>query len=356
MSDYNDVVYDPRLHTHSSCVEEVAGCDMVVVLIGSRFGGRVVPHALASVDLDSLRQASKSIETLKKQENISITQLEVMKAVERSVPVFAFIDERVWQDHATYEKNKAKPIIDSIEFSSIEKPDTAKFVFEFINFLRHRFVGNSVTPYSKYQDIEDALRKQWSGLFQRLLAEQRLKRVETRRIDALTEQFEDLKAAILSSVGSKNEREVARGVVRYRRLFDFVRGFELPEYSFVLTGAHSWPEFFQHLGVVETRDAVLERDPRVLGPRPVSFLIRADGTFYEVRFPFRLSELSLDWEAFVKLSPDVRSIIFDALNEMKSSPPNRYVRYVPQQLSEYLAESQREVRLAPDIVAEDPAS
>ncbi len=102
MSDYNDVVYDPRLHTHSSCIDEVAGCDVVIVIIGSRFGGKVVPQALQNVDLDSLKKASRSIELLKREENISITQLEVLKAIERSVPVFAFVDERVWQDHSTY--------------------------------------------------------------------------------------------------------------------------------------------------------------------------------------------------------------------------------------------------------------
>jgi hypothetical protein len=46
MSDYNDVLYDPRIHTHSSCIDEVANADAVIVLIGSRFGGQVVPQAL----------------------------------------------------------------------------------------------------------------------------------------------------------------------------------------------------------------------------------------------------------------------------------------------------------------------
>jgi len=282
---------------------------------------------------------------LKREENISITQLEVLKAIERSVPVFAFVDERVWQDHSTYEKNKNKPIIDAIEFSSIEKPDTARYIFEFINFLRHRSINNSISTFSKYQDIEEALRKQWSGLFQRLLSEQRTKQVDARRIDALTEQFEDLKAAILTSVGTKNEREVARGVVRFRRLFDFLRGFEIPDFAFVINETHSWAEFLKHIDVVEIREAIVERDPRVFSSRPVNYLLKGDGTFYEVRFPFRAADMSLDWEAFMGHSPDVRAIIFDALNEMRSAPVNRYVRYVPRALEEHLAETGREVSL-----------
>lgn len=29
MSDYNDVVYDPASHTHTSCVDEVAACPLL---------------------------------------------------------------------------------------------------------------------------------------------------------------------------------------------------------------------------------------------------------------------------------------------------------------------------------------
>ena len=128
MSDYNDVVYDPASHTHTSCIDEVAGVDAVVVIIGSRFGGTVVPQALQSVDVDALKSISKSHEILKTKEKLSITQLEVLKAIERSVPVFAFVDQRVMHDHATYEKNKAKTIAAEIEYDSIDKPETAKYV------------------------------------------------------------------------------------------------------------------------------------------------------------------------------------------------------------------------------------
>lgn len=38
----------------------------------------------------------------------------------------------------------------------------------------------------------------------------------------LTDQFEDLKTAILSSIVNVDQREVARGIVKYRRLFTFV--------------------------------------------------------------------------------------------------------------------------------------
>lgn len=111
MSDYNDLLYDPRIHTHSSCIDEVASCDVVLLIVGSRFGGKSVPQALSKVDFDSLYKESKSTESLKSKENLSVTQLEILKAVETGIPVFTFIDNGVWHDHGTYEKNKDKVII-----------------------------------------------------------------------------------------------------------------------------------------------------------------------------------------------------------------------------------------------------
>ena len=66
MSDYADVVYDPRIHTHTSCIDEVANCDMLVVIIGSRLGGKSVPEALEKVDFASLENISKDSALLSK--------------------------------------------------------------------------------------------------------------------------------------------------------------------------------------------------------------------------------------------------------------------------------------------------
>jgi hypothetical protein len=115
MSDYNDVLYDPRVHTHTSCIDEVGNADVLVVIIGSRYSGRVVPQALQRVDLETLETVSKSHQALRTKDSLSITQLEVLKAVEPSIPVFAFIDARVMNDHATYERNKSKGIASQIE-------------------------------------------------------------------------------------------------------------------------------------------------------------------------------------------------------------------------------------------------
>jgi hypothetical protein len=349
MSDYSDVLYDPRVHTHTSCIDEVATCDIVVLIVGSRFGGKGVPEALSLIDFDKLMTESKNITSLENKENLSITQLEILKAVEEGIPVFTFIEERVWHDHALYERNKHnQDIIDSIDFPSIEKKETAKFIFEFINYLRHRAKGNSVFSFSKVQDIEDTLRKQWSSLFQRLLQEQRNRSAETRRLDLLTEQFEDLKTAILTSIGTSNEREVARGVVRFRRLIDFLRGLGVQDSPFVTREKHTWDELLRHVGiekVIDTDDLpIFTFKKRSYPHRRGAFLVKTDGTFYETRYPVEfIHEMSLEWEAFCELAPESREVIIDALSDMRIGPP--IMRYYRKPFDEYIERLSLEERI-----------
>lgn len=339
MSDYNDVLFDPRVHTHTSCINEVASCDMVLVLVGSRFGGRAVPAAVAQIDFDALQDASKSLELLKDKHNISITQMEVLYAINSSIPIFTFVDERVWNDHATYEKNKDKEIASQIEYASIEKADTAKYVFEFINFLRLRSINNSISTYHRYSDIEDALRKQWSSLFQRLLSEQRSRSENARRIDDLTEQFEELKTAILTAIGSGNEREVARGVVRYRRLVDFLAYVSRKNTALFLTGTMSWQQFLVEIGVVSVVN--ISRNTSFNPNRISEALVLKDHTFFGLR-NIRAESFEGDWVEFIQLSPEVRRIIYEALEEMSSRHGPTYVRRFDMTIDEYLSKFGRE--------------
>jgi hypothetical protein len=350
MSDYSDLLYDPRTHTHTSCVDEVGSADVVVLIIGSRFGGKVVPDALAGLDFENLKKESRSIETLKKQENLSITQLEILKAVQSDIPIYTFIDAGVMHDHSLYEKNKDKPIIEEIIFPSIEKPHTALFIFEFINFLRHRIKGNSVHPFSKLQDIEDILKRQWSSLFQRLVQEQRNKAFEAKRIENLTEQFEDLKTAIITSISNTNEREIARGVVKYRRLVDFLKVIGLSN-SELTKGLYSWDNLLKHVGIVEIID--LNQHPEIMfnfrspGIRSKVLLIKEDRTFFELRMPIDfLNNISLDWDSFIKLNESTKEIIVDALVDIR--PSMSFLRYIREPFEYYISINNEKILIQRD--------
>ena len=222
MSDQAEVIFDPRHHTHSSCLREVANCDAVVLIIGARFGGTTVPKALEIIDMDRITDVSKAEKFGDEKHKISITQAETLQAIQTGIPIFAFVDYAVMRDHLTYEKNKNKEIIGQIEFSSIDKPETAPYIFEFINFLRLRSENNSVFEFTRFEDIESQLKKQWAGIFQRLMHEQRTKAFEGRRIENLSSQIADLKAAVLGSISNGELKETAKGAIRFRLLVDLL--------------------------------------------------------------------------------------------------------------------------------------
>ncbi|UJF35507.1 DUF4062 domain-containing protein [Paenibacillus hexagrammi] len=341
LSEYSDVLFDPRTHTHTSCLQEVPNTDMIILIVGSRFGGKIIPDALTSIDIETLMKSSFNIESLENIENLSITQIEVLKAIETSVPVFAFIEEKVLHDHLVYEKNK--DLIGKINFPSIEKADTAKYIFEFINFLRHRIKGNSVISFSKIEDIENHLRKQWASLFQRLLREQREKDFETRRMISLSDQLEDLKTAIFSTIGNSQTKDIARGVIKYRKLIDLLLGLHIPDKSIFVQGNCSFDDLLHMANIVEIKDIETSR------PYGRAALIKEDGTFYESRFSSNfILDIRLEWDSFITMSPESRQVIFETVSDdRRIGPP--LLRYRNETIDQYFNERNIEAKQSDEI-------
>lgn len=335
MSDYNDILYDPRIHTHTSCIDEVATADVVVLIVGSRFGGKSVPEAIAKVDLDSLSNKSHSLDLLQKKENLSVTQLEILKAVESGIPIFTFIDSAVWHDHALYEKNKDnQEIISKIVFPSIDKLETASFIFEFINFLRLRIKGNSVFPFSKSQDIEEVLRRQWSALLQRLLQEQKNRVAEVKRIDELSEKFEDLKTAILTSIGDADAQTIARSTIRFRRLIQFVISMNVKELKNLIDQNISWEDLLNHAEIDRFIDANELSEYR---GKAKFFLTKKNGTFYVSEISFDIfNNMSTEWNAFIKLQSSARVAILNAIIEIGGTTGESILIYREEHFDDYI--------------------
>lgn len=313
MSDYSDVLYDPRTHTHVSCVKEIPSADVVVLIIGARFGGTAVPSALKDFNFKDLQELSTKTEILNEKERLSITQLEILTAIAESIPVYAFVEERVFHDHQVYEKNKEnKDVIGAIEFPSIQKKESARYIFEFLNYLSNRITNNSLTSFSRLEDIREHLTSQWSQLFQRLLQESRTKLVDERRYKDFSESIEDLKAVVLASVATPDLRYIAKGAIQYRRLISFVSSFDCNDIRELLLSNRTWDELLEAIGIVEAQFG--EFDERMV--RPEVFLIATDGTFYRLRMtPRAYEDLRRDWDGFVKLEEHARGAIVDALLE-----------------------------------------
>lgn len=333
MSDYTDILYDPRIHTHTSCVSEVVNCDMMIVIIGSRFGGAGVPQAIEEIDFKRLEKESNSSIDFEKTK-VSITQLEVFKAIESNIPIYAFVDKKVYYEHEIYEKNKDnEEVIKNIIFPAIDKQDTAKYIFDFLNFIRLKKTGNSIYQFERLQDIEETLKKQWSGYFQKLLLEQRNREEEHKQINVLNEKFEDLKAAILGTM-QNDQREVANGIVRYRKLSEFLFGLRC-DIGFITSFKGGLDELIKNIGVIDIVDMndyiPLDRE-RVLYPRTAFIL--SNETFYESKLSKDFYyDLRNEWHIFKELSDESKKLILATLREI--GKPGLLLRYRNENFWEY---------------------
>ncbi|MBI9115577.1 DUF4062 domain-containing protein [Sanguibacter suaedae] len=308
LSEYSDVLYDPNEHTHKSCLAEVPNCDVVVLIIGSRFGSTLRPEVLegtfGKLSTDFLTDAGSEI---------SITQAEVLMATERRIPLFAFVEGAVYHDYFVYQQNKGKEFAAKISYPSIAQPESAEYIFRFIDFLQGRASNNAVIPFERLEEVTEHLRKQWAALFQRLLSESREEAQDARRIDRLADQFDDLKTALLATVGDSSNRAVARGVIRYRRLVDFLRSLPnsgTPMRQVVIEGAASfWDMLREAAGFAGLQEIDNQRNSLWN-----AVLYTNDGETYLSRLPLvGLERLERDWQAFRGLSAPDREVIFDAI-------------------------------------------
>ncbi|NJB84206.1 DUF4062 domain-containing protein [Wenyingzhuangia aestuarii] len=142
LSEYGDVFFHPDLHTHNACINEIGNCQLFILIIGGRFGG-------------------KYINDQKK----SITNAEYESAVIKKVPIFTYIKKNVLDNHNLFQSNRNKDFVESIHYPAIEKQENAKSIFEFINRVRRSASNNGYESFENFRDIENHLRKQWAGMF-----------------------------------------------------------------------------------------------------------------------------------------------------------------------------------------------
>lgn len=138
LSDHGDVYYNVGSHTHESCIDEVSTCQLFVLIIGGRYGGKYL-HS----------------------EN-SITNEEYKAAIKSHIPVFTLVESGVYKDHNTYQVNSKNKNVDrdKITYPSV---DDIK-IFSFIDEVRRHSINNALQPFDNFAHIESYLKKQWAGM------------------------------------------------------------------------------------------------------------------------------------------------------------------------------------------------
>lgn len=145
------IPYDHENDLEDSAYNEVLSCDIFISIIGGRFGTESADGS-----------------------GYSITQKEILKAIENEIPIYFFIEKDVKNDYEIFKKN--------INNKSINYRHDVK-IYEFIHSTVSSQSKNPVFGFDNYSDISHVIIEQLSGYFHRLLVD----RKRTKEINAITE-------------------------------------------------------------------------------------------------------------------------------------------------------------------------
>ena len=177
LSEEGSIFYNPAMHTHDACVAEVPNTQMFVLIIGGRFGGEY-------------RDAEHSI-----------TNAEYREAVKLQIPIFALVDQQVYNDHHFFSKNRGVDLSEAT-FPAV---DNIK-IFDFIDEVRSNSINNAIVPFRDFSDIETYLRQQWAGMmYSYLTNDNESKRLTSTLmgLEEVNDRIEMISKKILESVGSE---------------------------------------------------------------------------------------------------------------------------------------------------------
>lgn len=142
LSENGDIFFHPDIHTHDACINEISNCQLFILIIGGRFGGKYISDKTKS-----------------------ITNAEYEAASQLRLPIFTYIKRNVLENHHLYQENKDQPFINEFKFPAIDNQTDAVNIFNFINKVRKSSINNAYEPFEFISDIEEHLRKQWASMF-----------------------------------------------------------------------------------------------------------------------------------------------------------------------------------------------
>ena len=154
MHDKGGVAYAQTETLEESCYSELSTCDIVVCIIGSKYGTQSM-HG-----------------------NYSITMQELNSAIKEQKKIYIFIQKDVYIENRTYLANRTND-----KFKCVCAEDIK--IHEFIAEIQDKVKTHPIAEFENISDIIDNLRSQFAGLFQHLL------RIESTLTDEKT--YYDLK-------------------------------------------------------------------------------------------------------------------------------------------------------------------
>ncbi len=143
--EYGDIPYDHKRTVAECCVLEVAKCDILVLIIGGRYGSPI-----------STSESSDSNQ--KYDDHESVTLKEYRSALEQNLPVYVFIERNVHTEYRTFEANKGNK--QKVNYYHVNDERVYRFI--------DQVYAQKIYPiyeFDRFEDISNVLRDQWAGLF-----------------------------------------------------------------------------------------------------------------------------------------------------------------------------------------------
>lgn len=180
-----DIGYVPGKKLDESCYENMKSADIVVLIIGGNYGS----------------PATGEIKN-KFEEYMSITRKEFKKAVDEGIPLYVFIENKVYAEYEVYEANyeKIERKREIINFKNTKDINVFRFIKE-IKSISHI----SITEFEKVTQIKDFLSKQWSDMFKQYLDYLKLKQ-DNKKVETAVDEMKTLikkMNIMLDGVGKK---------------------------------------------------------------------------------------------------------------------------------------------------------
>lgn len=137
-----DIPYGKDEALQAYCYKEIANIDVLVLIIGSRYGSAGIIK--------------------EKEQEYSVSQLELKTALKEDKQVFVFIDKNVFTEYETYILNKNN---ENVIYKYVDNVNIYKFIEE-IKALPH---NNNIKGFETAEDITSYLREQFAGLFKQFM-------------------------------------------------------------------------------------------------------------------------------------------------------------------------------------------
>lgn len=201
LSEEGTVFYDPETTAAAACLKEVSNADMLVLIIGGRYGSKM--------------ESGKSV-----------TNSEYQQARRAKIPVFAMVESGTYNDYRVFKLNSDnRDALNNITFPSADNLE----IFDFIGDVETQAENNALVPFSTVGDVEEYLRAQWAGMLHNYLHTSNQEARVTDTLDALTQinrRVEQIAKQILETVGGTTDK----AYLQILKLPEYKAAVEMAEY------------------------------------------------------------------------------------------------------------------------------